>query len=265
MILYQKHNSSVPYNYNAVLYDNFEYVPHLHRDPELVCILEGEVIAHVEGRTELLTAGQFALILPNQAHSFETPRVSKAKVIVFSEEYAREFRNLLGDREGKTSAFSMEEEDRNFFLRKTEPEVPDRMDLCACFSLACGAYLKQKTEEGLLPRKENGDLIRQILTFISRHYTEDVTLSAMAEALGYEPHYLSRCFHRAFRKNFKQLVNEYRLQHARRLLSDRENRLSVIDVAYASGFQSVRNFNRVYREAEGTEPRRATQKKENDL
>lgn len=255
MILYQQHNSSIPYNYDVMVYDNFEYVPHLHRDPELVCVLEGEVLAHVEERTELLRAGELALILPNQAHSFETPQFSRAKVIVFAEEYVREFRNLLGKNEGKTSAFSMAEEDRSFLLRKTEPETPDRMDLCASLALACGAYLKQKRAEGLLPRKENGDLIHQILTYISDHYTENVTLTAMAEALGYEPHYLSRCFHRAFRKNFKQMVNEYRLQHARRLLSEAKGDLSLIDVAFASGFQSVRNFNRVYREAEGCQPR----------
>lgn len=265
MILYQQHNSSVPYHYEALIYHDFEYIPHLHRDPELVCVLEGEVVAHVETRKEILREGEFALILPNQVHSFETPHSSKAKVIVFAPEYAPEFRNLLGDREGMTSAFSMDEEDRKFFLRKTEPDTPDRMDLCACLSLACGSYLRQKTEEGLLPRnRQSEDILHKILSFISDHYTEDVSLTAMAEALGYEPHYLSRCFHRCFQKNFKQLVNEYRIQHARRLLSDGNNRLSVIDIAFASGFQSVRNFNRVYREAEGTEPRRTAQNSENN-
>ena len=256
MILYQQHNSSVPYNYDVVTYDNFEYIPHLHGDPELVCVLEGEVIATVEERKETLKEGQFALILPHQVHSFETPQASRVKVIVFAEEYVREFRKMLGDRVGRTAVFTMEEEDRRFFLRKTEPALPHRMEICAALSLACAAFLKQKTGEGLLREEDRReDLLHQMLSFISHHYTENITLASMADALGYEPHYLSRCFHRFFNKNFKQFVNEYRLNHARQLLADKDQQMSIIDIAYASGFQSVRNFNRVYREAEGTEPR----------
>ncbi len=257
MILYQHHNSSVPYNYDAVDYDNFEYIPHLHRDPEIVCVLEGEICAVIEDRKEILRAGQFALILPNQVHTFETPVFSKARVIVFSEEYVREFRRSLADREGKTSSFTMPDGDRALFLSRMTLTPPHRMDICACLALACGAYLKEKEAEGMLPKDgKKEDLLHRILTFIAAHYTENITLSGMAEHLGYEEHYLSRCFHRLFRKNFKQFVNEYRIHHARQLISDPHNRKTLTEIAFASGFQSVRNFNRVYRELEGSEPRR---------
>ena len=255
MILYQQHNSSVPYHYEAITYDRFEYISHLHRDPELICVLEGGIIATVEERTEHLIAGQFALILPNQVHSFTTPQNSRVMVIVFAEEYVKEFHKMLGHRVGKTSAFRMDESDREFFLKKTSVPIPHRMDICAALSVACGAYLKEKTEEGLTEGPDRrGDLLHQILSYISVHYTENISLTEMAADLGYEPHYLSRCFHRYFSKNFKQFINEYRLNHARSLLENGE--MSIIDVAYASGFQSVRNFNRVYKVAEGCEPRR---------
>lgn len=257
MILYQSHNSSVPYNYDAVDYDNFEYIPHLHRDPELVCVLEGAVEAVIEDRTETVRAGQFALILPNQVHTFRTPEFSRARVIVFSEEYVREFRKSLGDREGKTSGFTMPEGDRALFLERMTLTPPHRMDICACLALACGAYLKEKEREGMIPaRRKKEDLMHKILSYIAGHYTENVTLTAMAEALGYEEHYLSRCFHRLFRKNFKQFVNEYRIYHARQLLSDSDDRRTLTEIAFSSGFQSVRNFNRVYRDLMGCEPRR---------
>ena len=75
--------------------------------------------------------------------------------------------------------------------------------------------------------------------------------------MGYEEHYLSRCFHNCFAMNFKQFVNEYRIQFARRLL-EQQPPLPITEIAYMSGFGSVRNFNRVYRAIVGTEPRKRT-------
>lgn len=261
MILYQHHNSSVPYNYDTVDYENFTYIPHLHRDPEIVCVLEGEITATVEEHREQIRAGEFLMILPNQVHSFETPHFSKARVIVFAEEYVREFRKILNGRVGKTGRFSIPEPDRTLFLQKMTVTTPHRMDICAGLALACGAFLKEKEKEGWLQGKEDKeDLIRKILSFVSSHYTENITLNSMADALGYEPHYLSRCFHRLFNKNVRQFINEYRLYHAKQLLADPANSLSVLDIAYTSGFQSVRNFNRIYKEHEGTAPRKANEK-----
>ena len=98
--------------------------------------------------------------------------------------------------------------------------------------------------------------MHKMLSFITEHYTENITLTSMAEHLGYEPHYLSRCFHRAFDKNFKEFVNEYRIARASELLNKADGDISITDIAYQSGFQSVRSFNRVYKNSLGKEPRR---------
>lgn len=257
MILYQQDNSSIPYNYNVFDYENFNYPPHLHRDLELVCVLEGELIACIEGRDERLQQGEFALILPNQAHAFQTPQTSLVRVMVFSEEYVREFHKTLGKREGQTSGFAMPDPERELFLERLNTAQPHRLELCAFLMLACEEWLKAKEQEGLVTADgQKGELMHRILQYISAHYTENLTLVCAAEALGYEPHYFSRCFHRLFGKNFKSFVNEYRVDHARQLLSDPYNHSSLTEIALASGFQSVRNFNRSYRELTGCEPRR---------
>ena len=254
MIIYQHENSSVPYNFDVVDYENFSYIPHVHRNPELVCVLRGEVRATVDESVQILHEGEFALILPNQVHGYETETESFVRVFVFGEEYVREFFSLLGDRVCKTNGFCLSEKDRSFFLDRME-RSSDRMDRCACFYLVCGEFLRQKTEEGLMPAHERGELMHRMLYYITQYYPENITLRGAAEALGYEEHYLSRRFHACFGRNFKQFVNEYRLQHAERLLLDPNNSLSVTEIALASGFQSVRNFNRVYRAARNREPR----------
>ena len=94
-----------------------------------------------------------------------------------------------------------------------------------------------------------------MLLYISEHYRENITLESMARELGYESHYISRCFHTHLSKNFKEFVNEYRIHYAKHLISSPE-RMTMTEIAFLSGFQSVRNFNRVYKSIEGTEPRR---------
>lgn len=95
-----------------------------------------------------------------------------------------------------------------------------------------------------------------MLSYITEHFKEDVTLSGMAQSLGYEEHYLSRLFHSFFGMNFKQFVNEYRVNYAESLLSDTGKNCGITEIAYACGFQSVRNFNRAYKRITGHSPRR---------
>jgi AraC-like DNA-binding protein len=56
-------------------------------------------------------------------------------------------------------------------------------------------------------------------------------------------------------KSFVEHVNEYRLQRAYSMLSDhRSAHLRIIDIALASGFRDVSNFNRVFRRRFGNTP-----------
>ena len=99
---------------------------------------------------------------------------------------------------------------------------------------------------------KNEQLIDQIVRYVDDHYTEEISLKSMGEALGYEPHYLSRYFHSRIPMHFSQYVNWYRVDMATELL--RNTDLSITDIASRSGFQSIRSFNRVYREFTGIPP-----------
>ncbi len=75
----------------------------------------------------------------------------------------------------------------------------------------------------------------------------------MAESCGYDAHYLSRIFSSNVGINFKRVVNSYRLDYARTLLQ--ETGLSITEVALASGFGSVRSFNRAFAEEYNAVPK----------
>ncbi|MBO5269214.1 MAG: helix-turn-helix transcriptional regulator [Clostridia bacterium] len=259
MIVYQSENSSRPYNCDITHYEDFSYVAHLHKDLELVYVEHGTVRMTVENRVTELSPGDFALILPSQIHSYLTVgEHSTALVIVFAEEYVPEFCRALSKKTAETNRFRMNEEDSAFLLRKLRAIrsiESERILLSACFSLATAAFLSEVPLAESTGESKSNLLLHRMLFYVSEHFRENITLDGMARALGYETHYISRCFHTHLDKNFKQFVNEYRINYAKLLISGSADRMTMTEIAFASGFQSVRNFNRAYKSIEGTEPR----------
>ncbi|WP_449397875.1 helix-turn-helix domain-containing protein [Chryseobacterium wanjuense] len=58
-----------------------------------------------------------------------------------------------------------------------------------------------------------------------------------------------------FQKNFFQYVNEYRIEHAKKLLKDNsKNKLSILGIAYESGFNSKTSFNTTFKKLTNQTP-----------
>ena len=257
MILFQEQNSLIPYNYNTYVYTDFSFIPHLHHDFEWIYVKEGTLELTVENRTELLHTGESALILQNQIHSFHTPQHSVIWVCVFAKDYVPEFCKMIRDRICKNNRLYLPSSDRDFLLRKLIETDADRLETCACLHLVCACFMKNRSDEDFVLADYTGSqlLLHQMLVHISAHFTENITLHEMAQALGYDESYISRSFHAFFKKNFKQFVNEYRIHYARELLAQYGRDKTMTEIAYMSGFQSVRNFNRAYRNIVGSQPR----------
>ena len=96
-------------------------------------------------------------------------------------------------------------------------------------------------------------MLVQILEYVSQNFQEDISLQSIARALGYNYQYLSKIFNRTMNINFKTLVNHYRFEYARQQLLNNPEK-SISEIAFESGFQSIRSFNRIYREISGSTP-----------
>lgn len=82
---------------------------------------------------------------------------------------------------------------------------------------------------------------------------DDGTEAALAARLGFSARHLRRLFNEHLGVTPDQLAQSRRAHFARRLLDDSE--LSVADVAFASGFGSLRQFNRTMRDVFRASPR----------
>jgi len=88
--------------------------------------------------------------------------------------------------------------------------------------------------------------------FIEEHSDEEISLRETAKAVNISPNYLSEKFKQITGMKFVEYVARTRFQRACGLLNDGDVRIS--EVAFAAGFQSLSQFNRVFKRFSGKSP-----------
>jgi AraC-like DNA-binding protein len=88
--------------------------------------------------------------------------------------------------------------------------------------------------------------------FIDEHFEEELSLPRVAKAVSISGNHLSEKFKRVTGVNFVEYVARTRFEKARGLLHD--SNLRVSEIAFAVGFQSLSQFNRVFKKLSGKSP-----------
>lgn len=249
MIVHQSHNSLGNYSYNAFFYDNCQWFYHFHKNLELIYVLSGEVEMTLGTKKLPLTAGTFALVLPNQLHAYQTRSRSRAWVGVFSADFVGEFVRLIQGQYAPDPRFRCPDHIQSYLQLLLTEEPPALLTMKSLLYAVCGEFLRQVP---LTDADREQDLVWQVHRYVAEHFREEVTFSQLAETLGYEYHYLSRQFRRHFGMHFRQFLNTYRLDYARERLLYGED--SITQVAFDAGFQTVRTFNRAFLHHTGMTP-----------
>ena len=96
------------------------------------------------------------------------------------------------------------------------------------------------------------NLIFSILKYIETHY-KDGTLTAISEELNLPPYYVSKLLKRNLNTNFKELLQQRKLQQAAYLLS--QTPLTVETIMDAIGYDNSSYFYRKFREKYGCSPK----------
>jgi AraC-like DNA-binding protein/quercetin dioxygenase-like cupin family protein len=250
MVTHQADNSKGNYNYNAFTYSKAHFAPHFHANFELIYMLYGTLVLTVGTRTETISKGEIALILPNQVHAMKGDDASLAFVAVFSSQFVPDFAKQMQDKEGEVSVFQCDEEMDRFLQESLIFSEPSLFLKKACLYAVCDMFVRKISIKCMESREK--ELLPTVVEYVAAHYREPISMRSLALELGYEYHYFSRLLHRRYHLDFSDLVNQYRVDHAIGLLESTD--LSITDIALDSGFQSIRNFNHVFHTITGVAP-----------
>jgi len=253
-MLYQKSNSVGTSFFEYICYSDFHFEPHMHRHHELIHVQSGTLLMRLDGHEVEIPKGTYAWIPSNRVHSYETKHASVVDVCIFSEDFVPVFAKEIRAKKPETVTFTCRTSVDSFVRSELffEKRMPDLYTLKAALYAVTGELMSQIRFVKTTVRSEL--LLDRIIQYVAEHYREDITLRQVADALGYEVHYLSRGFHAAIPTHFSRYVNLYRVDAAKELLQRAD--LSISEIASESGFQSLRTFNRVFLEVTGKTPSR---------
>ena len=104
-------------------------------------------------------------------------------------------------------------------------------------------YIEKHTNQDLSPTSSN-KIINQIIDYINRHYTEDVTLDILANRFHFSKYYISHLF-----KDYVG-VSPYDYLIIRRLYTFNDlvrGKHSIREACFLTGFNNYSNFYRLYK------------------
>lgn len=261
-----------------VLYgDNFSYLAHWHREVELVYVCEGRIRIGVNNTDQILEKGDFCIVGSSDIHFYDSKDMySSIILIVFDPAFLGSENVSFGMRHFENpfinfSSFQVPDAKISEKIRDLFNEIIEEYTRKAPFY---EMYIKGKLLElwtlflrhfpstspdtndkvALLPYIQT---IKSSIQFLEEHYAEPITLKDMAANVNLSPYYFSRLFKKVSGTNFKEYLDTLRIDKAESMIKNRMG--AIAQIAMNCGFNSIRTFNRTFKEIKGYPPSKVRQ------
>lgn len=96
---------------------------------------------------------------------------------------------------------------------------------------------------------QDNDRINMVFNYVKDNFREEIPLEDMADMASMTVPSFCRYFKKVTNKTFTRFVNEYRIVHACKLLTEKQ--MSIADVCYESGFNNFSHFNKSFKDFTG--------------
>lgn len=230
--------------FRCTLTRDITFPAHLHSAVELIYILEGSLEVSVQNQTKRIRKDEAALIFPDMVHSYLTRDACQGILCIFSPAYAGEYYPFFRRQQPECPFFSAGRRNPDIslsFRRMLHYREQSRSVSEAWLNLILAFLL---SEAVLLPRdgQESTDVGYRLISYVSQHFQEPLTLDSLARELHFNKYYISRVFTARLHCGFYEYVNRLRLDYAARQL--RMTDLRITAIWQDAGFESQKTFNR---------------------
>ncbi len=238
-----------------------------HYDTEILLGQKGKTLVTVDGKENVLEAGDIMFILPKESHSL-TPKeipagytavVFNNNLITFEKDHF--FQKLITEplQNGKLMLkrkISIGEKGyaeilknvKNLCLPVSENKEKIFLSLFALFfSLYQNGYIKEEATKNNV-RAET----EFCLEFLNKNYHRKINLEEIAQKVHLTKNYLCTVFSKDTGNTIFEVLNEIRIKNAKTQLEYTDLRIS--EIAYNCGFENIGFFIKKFKEAVGVTP-----------
>lgn len=143
-------------------------------------------------------------------------------------------------------------------LRQKEIIPIEETELRVMLSMDTSESAEESQNKKLLSDEKLQELKLIIQDLIDRdeiYLDNDLNLGKMARMLNVSTHQLSYVINKGFKQNFNSLINNARIEKAKKLLAENKaNKYSIVGIAYESGFNSKTSFYNTFKKFTGHSP-----------
>lgn len=262
-------------------YDSGSFLWHWHPEIELTIIEQGEMLYHTNSQTFHLSQGQAVFTNANALHMGEKITPDQDCIytpITFDPRLIYGYENSLihkkyvnpiiqnpslagipfdGSSPWHTEVISLISE--IIFLSETRPSLYEMEILTKLQHFWMTLYQNCSfSSDGSSIDQQNQERIRQILDYISAHYTSKIYLEEIAAHIGLCKSECCRLFKRYMNISLFEFLQEYRIEQSLEPLIHTD--CSIVEVAEQSGFGDSNYYSKVFRRIKGCTPSKYRQK-----
>ncbi|MFV0343774.1 MAG: helix-turn-helix domain-containing protein [Anaerocolumna sp.] len=229
--------------------NSLSYPAHLHKQVEIIYIISGETTITMNGETKTLKPKDLAIAYPNTIHSISSSEGCKMILLIFDIHLTEILSGNFLNKTPQSSFIQRKDlhDDVDYCLNSLlaiDKLNPDYILIKGYLTILLSRILKNLTL--VENQSDDLDLVQRLLMYIDNHFTEVITLTGLAKQLNASKYYLSHIFNSKLGTTFHSYLNNQRIKYAKYLLVTSE--LSITDISYQCGFESIRTFYRTFKD-----------------
>ena len=253
--------------------DGYVSTPHhWHEDIEIIYLVEGRLKVGISNDIYSLTKGDILFIGSGAVHCFfEEIGLSTRAVIQFRMSIYDTF--LSGNQDTRTIRPTFNQsmhltsgtEIHGLMERQIKELIKEHSDGKEGYKLflkgrlydLAGILLRYMPKGVYSKEAESNQMeklkrLDKVFQYVEKNYQESIDLGAISRVAGFSKYHFSRFFKETTGVTFLDYLNNFKIAKAEWfLLYDKD---SILDIAYKSGFNSVKTFNRVFKDLKGCAP-----------
>lgn len=243
---------------------------HFHPELEIVYVKHGSGKRHIGNHISYYNGGDLIFLGPNLPHYGFTDRLSGSNsevVVQMKEDFMGEGFLKLPEMQMIVQLFERSKSGLSFY-GNTKDEVGSRLmslfymdqfeklteflKILQILATSKEYNILNASGIALVVQNQDTNRIDAVYKYVRNNFTEPIQLEDISAHVNMTVPSFCRYFKKVTGKTFTEFVNEFRIVHACKLLT--EEQLSIAEICFDSGFNNFSHFNKLFKAKTGKSP-----------